>query len=113
MRKTATAVIAVALHALVFAVPAHAQGSSTAEVKLTMEQSHVLKEFLLADSSIQKAAKADFQVGDKVPTEVAIRTFPDEVAQKVPAVKAHRFFIGGQKIFIVSASDGTVSAIVE
>lgn len=113
MRKAPFSLIVAALCALVINAPAYSQtGAPVSEVKLTMEQTHVLKEFLLNDASIPKAAKADFEVGQKVPADVAPRAFPEEVAAKVSAVKAHRFFIGGGKIFIVSKDD-TISDVIE
>jgi hypothetical protein len=113
MRRTLSFPAAAALCALAFGVPAHSQTPApVSEIKLTMEQTHVLKEFLLNDASIPKAARADFEVGQKVPADVVPRAFPEEVAAKVSAVKAHRFFVGGDKIFIVSKDD-TISDIVE
>ena len=113
MRKASPAVIAAVLWSLSFGLPAYSQSPPAAsEVRLTMEQTHVLKEFLLNDSAIPKAARADFQIGQKVPPDIAARDFPEAVAQKVAVVKAHRFFVGGGKIFIVSKDD-TISEIIE
>jgi hypothetical protein len=113
MRKAWSSLAVAALCALAFTVPVRSQTAPPAsDVKLTMEQAHVLKEFLLNDSSIPKAARADFEVGQKVPPDIAARDFPEQAAAKVAAVKAHRFFIGGQKIFIVS-KDNTISDIIE
>ena len=100
-------------YVLAASLPVHAQsGSGASDVKLTMEQSHILKEFLLNDASIAKGVRSDFEIGQKVPADIVPRDFPEEVAAKVAAVKAHRFFIGGGKIFIVS-KDGMISEVVD
>lgn len=113
MRKARYFLAAAAVFALALAVPARSHTAPvTPDVKLTMEQTHVLKEFLLNDASIPKAGKSDFEVGQKVPADIVPREFPEEVASKVSAVKAHRFFVGGGKIFIVS-KDGMISDVVE
>jgi hypothetical protein len=113
MRGASSCLVAAAFCALAIGAPAHSQtGRPASDINLTMEQTHVLKEFLLNDASIPKNARADFEVGQKVPADIGARDFPEAVAAKVSAVRSHCLFIGGGKIFIVSKDD-TVSDVVE
>ena len=48
-----------------------------------MEQTHIMKEFLLNDSAIPKAARADFQIGQRALTLPHV-TFPRRLRKRSP-----------------------------
>ena len=79
-------------------------------IQLTAEQDHVIKEIVLKDMHIEPVPRsAEIRIGEKVPTEIELRTFPPLVAEKVPQVKTYKFFITENQIVVVSHS---VSAYV-
>ena len=85
----------------------------TPTVKLTAEQDHIIKEIVLKDFNFPKAAAADFKVGDAAPGDVQLQNFPETVASKVSSVKAHKFFLSGDKIVVVDPKDNKVADVIE
>jgi hypothetical protein len=72
-------------------------------IQLTAEQDHVIKEIVLKDMQIRQLPhNTEIRIGEKVPTEIELRTFPPLVAEKVPQVKTFKFFITENQIVIVS-----------
>jgi hypothetical protein len=54
------------------------------------------------------------QIGDKAPAGVTIYDFPQQVAEKVPAVQAHKYFVdSGGEVVIVDPKDNKVADIVK
>lgn len=82
-------------------------------VKLTAEQDHVIKEIVLKDFNFPKAAAADYKVGDPVPGDVTVQSFPEQVASKVAAIKSHKFFLSGEKIVVVDPKDNTIADVID
>jgi hypothetical protein len=81
------------------------------KLNLTLEQRHTIRE-LVKD---MKADAADVQatVGELVPQGVNPRPMPSDVGQKVPQVKAHRFFLTAQQIVIVDPKDSKVADVIK
>jgi len=72
-------------------------------IQLTAEQDHVIKEIVLKDMQIRQLPhNTEIRIGEKVPTEIELRTFPPLVAEKVPQVKTYKFFNTENQIVIVS-----------
>ena len=82
-------------------------------VRLTLEQTHTIKEIILKDYKFPKVADAAFKVGDKAPANVELESFPELVGEKVSAIKSHKFFISGAKIVIIDVKDNTVAEVIE
>jgi hypothetical protein len=82
-------------------------------INLTLEQRHTVKE-LVKDVNIEKAP-ADLQVdaGAEVPDKIALHDMPPLVGQKVPQVKAHKFFVVQDKIVLVDPKDRRISDVIE
>ena len=88
----------------------HAQ---MATIKLTAEDSHTIKEIVLKDMKTPKAAAGDYKIGDQAPAGAELQAFPALVADKVSAIKSHRFFVSGEKIFVVDPKDNKIADVIE
>jgi hypothetical protein len=75
--------------------------AQTATVKLTAEDTHIIKEIVLKESNFPRTAPADYKVGDEVPSGISLQTFPEVVAEKISAAKSHKFFLSGDKVVVV------------
>jgi hypothetical protein len=87
--------------------------ASTAGIKLTLEQRHVIRELikdLKVESSKIAAAPA---VGDELPQGASLQPMPNEIGRKVPQIKSHRFLIVDDRMVIVDPSDNKVAEVVE
>jgi hypothetical protein len=72
-------------------------------IQLTAEQDHVIKEIVLKDMHIEPAPRsAEIRIGEKVPPDIELRTFPPLVAEKVPQIRTYKFFITENQIAVVS-----------
>jgi hypothetical protein len=81
------------------------------KLNLTLEQRHTIKEFV----KDMKADAADVQatIGEPIPPGITPRPMPSDVSQKVPQVKAHRFFLTAQQIVIVDPKDNKVADVIK
>src|SRR5262245_41560852 len=85
---------------------------SAPSINLTMEQRHIIKEIILKDLKVPKTtADAPVEVGAAVPDAVSLQSFPPEVAQKVPQVKAHAFFVKDDQVIVVDPKNKQVSDV--
>ena len=83
------------------------------KLNLTMEHRHTIKEFLKDMKADATSADVQAAVGEAVPPSVSARPMPTDVAQKVPQVKAHRFFLTAQQIVIVDPKDNKVVDVIK
>jgi hypothetical protein len=78
------------------------------KINLTLEQRHVIKE-LIKDLNIAPAPKTtETAVGTTVPATISLSPMPQVVAEKVPQVKSHLFFIEGTKVVIVDPKENKI-----
>ena len=86
---------------------------TTPKLNLTLEQRYTIRE-IIKDKKTD-AAPADVQaaIGDQIPQGVTPQPMPSEVAQKVPQVKAHRYFLTAQQIVIVDPKDNKVAEVIK
>jgi len=84
-----------------------------ATIKLTAEDMHTIKEIVLKEANAPKMAAGDYKIGDQAPANAELRAFPALVADKVSAVKSHRFFVSGEKIFVVDPKDNKIADVIE
>jgi hypothetical protein len=103
------AVVAAVLAILTFG-DARAQ---MARIKLTAEDTHTIKEIVLKEMRTPRAAAGDYKIGDQAPADAELLAFPPLIAEKVSAVKSHRFFVSGQKVFVVDPKDNTIAEVIE
>ena len=80
---------------------------------LTLEQRHTIKE-ILKDAKVDKAA-GNIQVtaGAPAPANVTLHDMPSVIAEKVPQIKSHQFFLSGDKIVIVDPKDKKVAEVID
>ena len=72
-------------------------------IQLTAEQDHVIKEIVLKDMHIKQVPRSpEIKIGEKVPADIELQTFPPLVAEKVPQVRTYKFFITENQIVVVS-----------
>lgn len=80
-------------------------GEPAPTVKLTLDDEHVLKEFILNDPDVPKVSKdMDLSVRAEVPREIPLLPFRPEITAKVPQLKAHQYFVHGKQIVIVNSA---------
>ena len=85
-----------------------------ASINLTAEQRHVIKENVLTGPDVKKeAGDVQAEIGGAVPAGIALQEFPKLVMEKIPQTKAHRFFIKGNVVVIVSADDNKIAEVIE
>ena len=85
---------------------------TSAPVKLTLEQRHIIKE-LVKDMKVEAVAgDAPTVIGHKVPEGVVARPIPVEIGSRVPQVRLHAFYVKGENIVLVNPKDRTVSEVI-
>jgi hypothetical protein len=81
------------------------------KLNLTLEQRHTIREFV--KDMKPDAADVKTEIGDPIPQGINPRPMPSDVAQKVPQVKSHRFFLTAQQIVIVDPKDNKVADVIK
>lgn len=85
---------------------------TTTTSNLTMEQRHTVAEFL-------KTAKTPRQMGltpkedDVVPSSISLEALPPELANKVPQIKQHMFFLTESEIVLVKGNERRISDVIK
>jgi hypothetical protein len=83
------------------------------KVNLTQEQRYTIKE-IIKDAKVDPApASTPMSVGATVPGNVKLTPMPTAVAEKVPQIKSHLFFVKDGKIVIVDPKDRAVVEAIE
>jgi hypothetical protein len=81
---------------------------SPPKVNLTLEQRHVIKE-IIKDLNVSPALQStDTTVGATVPATISLSPMPQVVAEKVPQVKSHMFFLKDGKVVIVDPKENRI-----
>jgi len=83
------------------------------KLNLTLEQRFTIRELIKDVKSKPASAAAAPAVGDAIPADVQPQPMPAAVAQKVPQVKAHKFFVAKDEIVIVDPKDNTVAELIK
>jgi hypothetical protein len=123
MRKTPIAALAMMLsltaattHAQTPAPPAAPQqemAPTGPKLNLTLEQRFTIREIIKDNKAASSPADVQAAVGEPVPQGVTPQPMPTDVAQKVPQVKAHRYFLTAQQIVIVDPKDNKVAEVIK
>jgi hypothetical protein len=93
--------------------PAQDELVPTPKINLTLEQRHTIREFIKDIKADAASANVQAAVGEPVPQGINPKPMPTEVGQKVPQVKAHRFFLTAQQIVIVDPKDNKVAEVIK
>ena len=88
---------------------------ATRSVKLTAEQHHVIKEIVLKDLKVKGVAGRREGRGRRAggADNVTLQPFPAVIADKVPEVKSHSFFVKGDQVIIVDPRDKKVADVIK
>jgi hypothetical protein len=93
--------------------PTEAPFPPVANVNLSLEQRHTIKEFV-KDLNLPKAAdKFPLTIGATVPGLIALTPMPNAIAAKVPQVKSHRLFVTADRIVLVNPNDPHIAEVIE
>ena len=89
--------------------------TAPSEINLTMDDRHILKEYLFKSSIELKHSVRGIELerGSVVPHHVELRAFPDEVVKKVSQVKAYRFLLTENAIVIISPENRKVVEVIK
>jgi hypothetical protein len=85
----------------------------TTRLNLTLEQRHVIKEWIKDMKIEPAAAPARSEVGEAVPQDAKLQAMPTEIGRKVPQIKAHQFLYTADSILIVDPKDHKVAEIID
>jgi hypothetical protein len=78
------------------------------KVNLSLEQRHVIKE-LIKDLDVSPAPQnVATTVGATVPAAIKLNPMPQAVADKVPQIKSHLFFVEDGKVVIVDPKENKI-----
>ena len=83
------------------------------KLNLTLEQRFTIREIIKDNKAAGALADVQAAVGEPVPQGVTPQPMPSDVAQKVPQVKAHRYFLTAQQIVIVDPKDNKVAEVIK
>lgn len=82
-------------------------------VKLTLDDEHVMKEYILNDPDVPKVTKdLDLSIRSEIPREIPLLPFRSEITAKVPQLKAYQYFVHGKQIVIVN-SERRIADVVD
>jgi hypothetical protein len=98
--KTLFVVFVLALGTLAFVAP----GVSAAASKLTMEQQHIIVEYLRSEK-IPSQSAASLTPRAAVPASVKLTPIPPQLGEKVPQIAQHLFFVTDSEIVLVSEGE--------
>ncbi len=94
-------------------VPTENPAATTQTINLTLENRHVIKE-LVKDMHVPNTAdEVSMAVGSEVPTSIVLQPMPAPIAEKVPQVKSHQFFVKNEKIALVDPKNRKIVEVIE
>src|SRR5262245_18685427 len=93
--------------------PQQEQVPTSPKLNLTLEQRFTIREIIKDKKTAGASANVQAAVGEPVPQGVTPEPMPTDVAQKVPQVKAHRYFLTAQQIVIVDPKDNMVAEVIK
>ena len=83
------------------------------KLNLTLEQRHTIKEIVKDAKTDATPASVQATVGETIPQGVSPQPMPSAVAQKVPQVKAHSYFLTAEQVVIVDPKDNKVVEVIK
>ena len=86
---------------------------TTPKLNLTLEQRYTIKEIIKDVKADGTPANVQATVGEPIPQGVSPQPMPTAVAQKVPQVKAHRYFLTEEQVVIVDPKDNKVVEVIK
>jgi hypothetical protein len=89
--------------------PAHV----SPRLNLSLEQRHTIKEIVKDLKLRVSSAETQPKIGDPAPANIDLQPMPTEVAQKVPQIKSHMFFLTAEQFVIVDPKDKKVADVIK
>ena len=83
------------------------------KLNLTLEQRYTIKEIIKDVKAAATPADVQAAVGEPIPPGISPQPMPSDVAQKVPQVKAHRYFLTAEQVVIVDPKDNKVVEVIK
>ena len=96
--------------------PAQAPGEPahvSPRLNLTLEQRHIIKEIVKDVKAKPSSTEFQPKIGESVPGNIDLQPMPPEVAQKVPQIKSHVFFLIADQFVIVDPKDSKVAEVIK
>jgi len=87
--------------------------AGTRTINLSLEQRHVIRELIKEAKVAESPVGSKVSPGDDVPDKVELHPIPALVGQKVPQIKAHRFYVAEGRIVIVDPQESKVVEVIE
>jgi Protein of unknown function (DUF1236) len=87
--------------------------SSPRTINLTEENRYIIREIILKDPNVRKQAGAQAVIGEAQPQGVTAQPFPNEVLQKIPALRPYEFFVSDGEVIVVDPKSNKVADIVK
>jgi hypothetical protein len=80
-------------------------GEAKPSIALTIDDEHVIKEFILSDRTLPRVTEnIELAIRAQVPPSIALLQFPEVVTGKVPQLKAHQYFVHENRVIVVDAT---------
>jgi hypothetical protein len=83
------------------------------KLNLTLEQRYTIKEIIKDAKSDGAPANVPAAIGEPIPQGISPQPMPSAVAQKVPQVKAHRYYLTSEQVVIVDPKDNKVVEVIK
>jgi hypothetical protein len=80
-------------------------------VKLTEEDRYTIREVILKDAKVPKMEKANVAIGDPTPPGVTTEKFPELVAEKIPSLRNHTYFVTDEGVVIVDRTNKVADVV--
>jgi hypothetical protein len=87
--------------------------AATRSVNLSLEQRHIIRELVAELKTAKSPVDAKVSAGDVVPKQAELHPIPPLLGQKVPQIKAHRFYVTAQQIVLVEPQENRVAEVIE
>jgi len=84
-----------------------------AKLNLSMEQRHIIMEFIKSRNTGNEPGNVSTTVGQTVPKTVQLQAMPADVGQKVSQVRNYSYFIKNNKIVLVDPKDNKIAEVIE
>jgi hypothetical protein len=93
--------------------PVPAVPATSPKLNLTLEQRYTIREIIKDLKTAPAPPDVRVELGEPAPQNLNLHPMPPEIAQKVPQVKSHKFFVTGEEIAIVDPKDNAIAEIVK
>lgn len=83
------------------------------KLNLSMEQRHIIKEFIKSRTVASEPGNAQIVVGQVVPKTVLLQAMPADVGKKVSQVRNYVYFLKNHQVVLVDPKDNKVAEVID